>query len=678
MAAGPAGASRMRGSARSKRRGIALRLAAVAIGVMLLAATPAVFGSVPSEPSPGQLWAFGNNNAAQLGNETNVESQEPNLPTPVVLPEEAGPGVGASAGGKHTLVMTASGEAYAFGYNYHGQLGNSTYIEGNGPHGWNPTPALIVLPGQDSPVIQVAGGGESSFVLTESGQLYAFGNNAFGQLGNETNINQITGKANPTPTLVTLPGQNGPVVEVAPGLQHTLVLTDSGQLYSFGANTSGQLGRETTPEPGKWANPTPTLVTLPGQNGPVVEIAAGREFSLAVTESGQLYSFGNNRFGQLGYEENSGPGPDPFENNHQTPTLVAIPEAAGEVIDVAAGSFHTLALTDEGQLYAFGKNTFGELGNSTSNENQEATPTPTAVALPSAAGQIDEFAAGYEDSFVLTSTGRLYSFGWNWFAELGRNTNNKSLKPNPIPTVAAMPSGAALGTIGTGPTASHTLAVVGMTMTTNSLPAGSEGSPYDAQLEAEGGVPPYEWSAKGLPPGLSVDQASGELSGIPTGMTCGQAQCEYSPAVTVTDSDGMQVSRTLTIALAPESGNDPGGNDPPPGDPPKPLVEEDVPTQARLRIGRVHQTASKLRLVVPGTIARQATGAVVIKGSARIQGRLVTVTSRAQILDGRWRVRLPLPWAKRRPDARLHLVARFEGSSGVLGARTERRFSPGS
>ena len=174
---------------------------------MLLAAAPTVLGSAPSEPLPGQLWAFGNNNSAQLGNETNVESQEPNLPTPVALPEEAGAVLGAAAGGKHTLVMTASGQAYAFGYNYHGQLGNSTYIEGNGPHGWNPVPALIVLPGQVGPVVQVAGGADFSFVLTESGQLYAFGENVFGQLGHENNINQITGKANPTPTLVTLPQQ---------------------------------------------------------------------------------------------------------------------------------------------------------------------------------------------------------------------------------------------------------------------------------------------------------------------------------------------------------------------------------------------------------------------------------------------------------------------------------------
>lgn len=663
----------MSGLSKDRGRGAALYLAAALVLMALILPTSAP-GSPSGEPLPGQLYAFGNNNTAQLGNETNVESQEPNPPLPVALPGEAGPVLGAAAGGKHTLVMTASGQAYAFGWNYHGQLGNSTYIEGNGPHGWNPTPALIVLPDQNGPVTQVAGGGESSFILTESGQLYAFGSNVFGQLGHETNINQITGKANPTPTLVTLPGQNGRVVEVAPGLHHTLVLTESGQLYSFGANTSGQLGRETTPEPGKWAHPTPTLVTLPDQNGPVVEIAAGREFSLAVTESGQLYSFGNNRFGQLGYDENSGPGPDPFENNHQTPTLVSLP-GDDPVAEVAAGAFHTLVLTESGQIYAFGRYRYGQLGDAPHDGEFETNSTPVPVTLPGAHGQVVEIAAGHEDSFVLTSTGRLYSFGWNWFAELGRTTNNKSLKPNPVPTAAVIPAGAALEAIGTGPSASHTLAVIGMAMTTNSLSTGSVGSLYEAQLEAEGGAPPYEWAAKGLPAGLSVDQASGKLSGTPTGMTCSPAQCKYSPTFTVTDSEGMEVRRTLTLAVAPEPSTPPGNDDTPP-DNPLPPAEEDPLAPGRLQIRRVHPTASGAKLVVAGTIVRSASGDVSVKAITRLRGRRVTVSRTARILDGRWRMRFPLPGARHSLAGKVRLTARFAGSPGVESAFATRRFTP--
>lgn len=673
----------MNGRASISEKGAALYLAAIWACFGLIVAAPAL-GDSPAGASPGQVWAFGNNNAAQLGNETNVETQNPNPPTPVTLPSEAGPVVGAMAAGSHTLVSTASGSAYAFGYNYHGQLGNSTYIEGNGPHGWNPVPALVVLPGQVGPVAQVAGAGDFSFVLTESGQLYGFGENVFGQLGHEANINQTTGKANPTPTQVTLPGQVGQVVEVATGVFHTLVLTESGQLYSFGDNHSGQLGRETTPGPFEWANPTPTLVNLPGQEGPVIEIAAGRESSFAVTESGQLYAFGNNRFGQLGFEENSGPGPDPDENDHLTPTLVTLP--GEEPVDrVAAGSFHTLVLMDDGQLFAFGKNTLGSLGNTTNNETQAANPEPTVVSLPGAHGIAFELAAGYEDSFVLTATGQLFSFGWNYFGELGRTTNNKSSKPNPVPTLVSLPGRPALSLIGVGPTASHTLAVVGMVVTPSSLPSGSEGLPYEAQLEAEGGEPPYEWSAEGLPAGLSIDEASGEISGTPTGVACKLAQCKYAATFTVAESNGMEVSKPVTIAVSPEPENPPEevpDDDPPPNDPqpegPKPPPAENVPLQARLRIGRVHPAASGLKLVVAGTIAKEAGGAVALKATTRLHGRQVVVRGRAQILDGGWRGRLPLPWAKRHPDARVHLVARFEGSSGVLGARVKRRFIPAS
>lgn len=618
-----------------------------------------------AEPVPGQLWAFGNNNAAQLGNETNVESQEPNPPTPVTLPPEAGSVVGAAAGGTHTLVMTSSGKAYAFGYNYHGELGNSTYIEGNGPHGWNPVPALIVLPGQDGPVVQVAGGGASSFALTESGQLYGFGANMSGQLGNATNINQITGKANPTPTLVTLPGQVGPVVEVATGLHHTLVITESGQLYSFGGNSLGQLGRETNPEPMKWANPTPTLVELPGQDGPVVKIATGRESSFAVTESGQLYSFGDNRYGPLGYQANSGPTTDPFENSHQTPTLVPLPDP---VVDVAAGSLHTLALTDKGQLYAFGKNTFGGLGNSTNNQTQEANPTPTLISLPSGAGQIEDFSAGYEDSFVLTSKGRLYSFGWNYFGELGRTTNNKSLKPNPVPIAVAMPTGAAIEAFGTGPTSSHTLVVIGMVVKTGSLPAGSKNSFYTAKLEAAGGAQPYEWSATGLPPGLAVDPSSGEIAGTPTSAACATTSCKYSLEITATDSDGVEATRSLTISLGPKppdgdgGGGGGGGGEPPPGG-------EEKPLPAELRFGRVRRAAGGKQLVVAGTIAEQAGGVVSVKAGTHVGGRRIAVTRSARIFDGRWRVSLPLATTG---STAIRLGARFAGSPGVEGGSARR------
>ena len=89
---------------------------------------------------------------------------------------------------------------------------------------------------------------------------------------------------------MTLPGATGPATRVAAGGEHSLAVTSTGQLYAFGSNGYGQLGSAANVEP----NPTPALVTLPGATGPVTEVAAGAEHSLAVTSTGQLYAFGNN------------------------------------------------------------------------------------------------------------------------------------------------------------------------------------------------------------------------------------------------------------------------------------------------------------------------------------------------------------------------------------------------
>ncbi|HEV7493150.1 Ig domain-containing protein [Baekduia sp.] len=95
-----------------------------------------------------------------------------------------------------------------------------------------------------------------------------------------------------------------------------------------------------------------------------------------------------------------------------------------------------------------------------------------------------------------------------------------------------------------------------LVLTSGALPPGAVDAPYDAQVvQAAGGTPSYQWSATGLPPGLVIDQASGEISGTPMTAVCVQAPCPqpaatYTPTITVTDSHGTQASSPLTIALA--------------------------------------------------------------------------------------------------------------------------------
>jgi alpha-tubulin suppressor-like RCC1 family protein len=140
----------------------------------------------------------------------------------------------------------------------------------------------------------------SASASASPGQLYAFGDNESGELGNPMNNNLEEVVPNPTPVPVILPGEAGPVTQAAAGGNQSLAITASGQLYAFGYNYYGQLGNPSNNLIAYEANPTPTVVRLPGEVGPASEVAAGRYHSLAVTSSGQLYAFGDNNWGQLG------------------------------------------------------------------------------------------------------------------------------------------------------------------------------------------------------------------------------------------------------------------------------------------------------------------------------------------------------------------------------------------
>jgi Regulator of chromosome condensation (RCC1) repeat/Putative Ig domain len=191
-------------------------------------------------------------------------------------------------------------------------------------------------------------------------------------------------------------------------------------------------------------------------------------------------------------------------------------------------------LTSSGQLYAFGRNDYGQLGSATNNGNFNPNPNPTPLTLPGAIGAVTQIAAGAYHSLALTSSGQLYAFGENGYGQLGSATNNGTNNPNPIPAPADLGAGATIDTMAPGPSAEHTLVVIAdLAVAGGSLPSGRVGVPYSATTTAVGGTPPYAWQASGLPAGLAIDTVSGQLSGTPT--AAGTAQ------VLLSVSDGFGI-----------------------------------------------------------------------------------------------------------------------------------------
>jgi alpha-tubulin suppressor-like RCC1 family protein len=480
--------------------GVTKNLVATTVAIIVALAL-LVCSAASAAAAPGQVLAFGSNFSGQLGNTVNEGTAAANsAPSSLNLPGASGQVVQTAAGGGFSLVVTSSGQLYGIGEDFYGQLG---FALSGSNH--TSTPTLVALPGATGPVVQVAAGSSFALAVTSTGQLYSFGLNLDGELGIETNVG--TSNPNPTPALVGLPGAVGPVVRVAAGNDHSLAITASGQLFAFGANGSGQLGNATN---NGNANPNPhaTLVSLPGAVGAPVDISAGNGSSLVATSSGQLYSFGYNEFGQLGRSQNSG-----TSNANPTPTLVGLPGASGPVVHVGSGSVSSYALTSSGQLFAFGNNLYGQLGSSANVGSETPNPTPALVALPAPIVQL-----GGGDTYVLavTPSGQLLSFGGNKEGQLGRAEDAGTTSATPDPGLVELPAGTTIDSVSRGEGNHNLVIAADIAVLTASLPAASVGTAYRVGSVAAGGMGGYSWSATGLPPGLSIDPASGVISGMPT------------------------------------------------------------------------------------------------------------------------------------------------------------------
>ena len=329
----------------------------------------------------GSLWAWGFNGNGQLG----IINGGASTATPTQV---AGSYVRVAAGGFHSLGLRSDGALYAWGYNYSGQLGTTT---NSGTTKSTPTPTQV--PGTYT---QVSAGYYYSLGLRADGALYTWGSNYSGQLG--TTAKTGTDQPNPTPTQVA-----GTYAQVAAGHSHSLALRADGALLTWGFNGNGELGHGTNI--GTYApNPTPTAT---GTALTTRSTAAGSSFALAVRADGTLWAWGDNSYGQLGL-----------------PTTVSSTQQPRQVgtdrnwLMVATGDSHTLGLKADGSLWAWGLNSYGQLGTATNFGTQVPNPTPTQVP-----GTYTQVAAGPDHSLALQADGSLWAWGNNYFGQLGNDAS---------------------------------------------------------------------------------------------------------------------------------------------------------------------------------------------------------------------------------------------------------------
>lgn len=312
--------------------------------------------------SDGSVLAWGNNESGQLGDGTRTHRSSP-------VPVRGLTGVKAlAAGGAHNLALCADGSVLAWGGNGGGALGDGTRTQRRTP---------VVVEGLDSGARAIFTGIGTSYAIMDDGAVLGWGINAGELLGIDESPDR------PTP----VPGIDADLVAIAAG-GYRIALASDGSLVVWGwvldvDSASGKKGWAPRALRGDWAT--------------ISAIAAGYDYSVALTSEGKVLSWGDNR-GKLG---------DGTTAHRRSPAGVA--GLDGDVIAIAAGWAESFALRADGTVLAWGRNSKGELGDGTTIDRS----TPVQVTGLPAVQSIAPRAA-------LTTDGAVYEWGGEMPAQEAR------------------------------------------------------------------------------------------------------------------------------------------------------------------------------------------------------------------------------------------------------------------
>ncbi|XP_046466218.1 secretion regulating guanine nucleotide exchange factor isoform X1 [Neodiprion pinetum] len=346
------------------------------------------------------LLSWGANSHRQLGHD--VESEQCLIPTAVNLNDPCGWGprvsdiTKMSGGAGHSLILNRQGEVYSCGLNNKHQAGAARtrkYVE-----------SLVKIDAlREATVVDIACGWDSSMAVDNRGQLYAWGSNAYGQLGAGKTPSQ-------KPAIIHLKETApDPVADIAMGLRHSALVTTSGNVLVAGYGSKCQLG--IIDESNKSLKATDTFTQVPGLTG-IKSVACGQHHTIALSKNGDLYAWGDNKHGQLGF--------DPKIYARLETPLKLENVNVGPDGKIFTGWTHTAVLHD-GKVFAWGRNTYGQLGRGADKFLAESQPT----WLPKVIKNVPDFvqiAVGSEHNIALAEDGSVMCWGWNEHGNCGNGT----------------------------------------------------------------------------------------------------------------------------------------------------------------------------------------------------------------------------------------------------------------
>lgn len=332
----------------------------------------------------GTPLCWGDNQLGQLG--VGAISAEAN-PAPREVVGLADTAIAFAAGGYHTCARFASGDVQCWGYNGDGELGDGGTASSTLPVG---------VSGLDHGTARLSAGGQHSCVVTGSAGAECWGWNAYGQLGDDSQLNRLA----PTPVA----GLDAGVAAIDAFDSHTCALTIDGGVKCWGYNYFGQLGD------GTYADrrvPVEVEDLPPG----AIAVATGAEHSCALLPDGTATCWGRNDHGELG--------------NGAVVHASAVPVSVDGLLGaqaLAAGAHHTCALTAAGTVKCWGLNNHGQLGDGSTDDSAAAVDV-------AGLDQVVAIGAGYFHTCALTAAGTLKCWGANGRGVLGNGATADRYAP---------------------------------------------------------------------------------------------------------------------------------------------------------------------------------------------------------------------------------------------------------
>jgi alpha-tubulin suppressor-like RCC1 family protein len=362
------------------------------------------FRSSAALSATGRLFTWGLNLYGQLGDNTTSTRNTPTEITSRFTLVGNDKVVLVRLGNDHSAVLTSSGRVWTWGRNHNGQLGDGTITNRSIPTditgNFNLVAGEKIIDIALGRPLQTSTDGHRTAAYTSNGRVFIWGNNFAGQIGDGTIFNQNQ----PIDITSIFSFQaNETIVDLQIGANHQILITSLGRVMMWGSNTHGQLGDGT-----KVDKKTPVDITsafnLVGEEK-ITSVRLGGNFSTAMSSTNRVFLWGNSATELNALGVVAGETTTPID---ATSALNVV--SGDQVAHVRIGSNHAGILTKNGQVWLWGGNGSGQIGNNTTTTQSTPVNITSQFNLQNNE-RVVTLELGLDHSSATTSLGRLFMWG---------------------------------------------------------------------------------------------------------------------------------------------------------------------------------------------------------------------------------------------------------------------------